>query len=336
MRKWKNFFFQIQCQIYRKDPRQILYNFDFFVQELNFFSIFDELSTEMKNMKNSKCRVRHWKNLFSPEVNVKNIEISATLIFSSRNFNFLKFSMNCPQRWNKWLSPGKNFVMGKKFRFRDFRFKTCYKTFWIDSDQKNFRLKIFDFAFFSPFLAKKWSFLKILGPRNFFFKKNFAIVLRIIFPKFWAIEHSCTLPVEASSSNELPAPLAAAAYQSPFIESGARTKKWQSQEKIYTRNFFRFWDFRFKIHFETFWIDSDQKILTLPFFHHFWLKKFKKKCLSFLKSTSLQKLWAIIGLSSLSDISRLTRSSAFFVDQKWRFLDIFNQKVSFSKNWFIV
>ena len=41
--------FQIQCQGYRNDPRQIRYNFDFFVRELQTFSIFDELSTEMKN-----------------------------------------------------------------------------------------------------------------------------------------------------------------------------------------------------------------------------------------------------------------------------------------------
>ena len=60
----KIFFFQIQCQVYRNDPRQILYNFDFFVQELQFFSIFDELSTVMKSKKNSKCQVRKWKNFF--------------------------------------------------------------------------------------------------------------------------------------------------------------------------------------------------------------------------------------------------------------------------------
>ena len=62
--KVKKNFFQIQCQVYRNDPRQILYNFDFFVQELQFFSIFDELSTVMKNKKNSKCQVRKWKNFF--------------------------------------------------------------------------------------------------------------------------------------------------------------------------------------------------------------------------------------------------------------------------------
>ena len=58
------FFFQIQCQVYRNDPRQILYNFDFFVQELQIFSIFDELSTVMKYKKNSKCQVRKWKKFF--------------------------------------------------------------------------------------------------------------------------------------------------------------------------------------------------------------------------------------------------------------------------------
>ena len=57
----KKKFFQIQCQVHRNDPRQILYNLDFFVQELQIFSVFDELSTEMKNKKNSKCRVKKWK-----------------------------------------------------------------------------------------------------------------------------------------------------------------------------------------------------------------------------------------------------------------------------------
>ena len=46
----------------------------------------------------------------------------------------------------KWLCPRKKFVTGKFFRFRDFRFKT----FWIDSDQKN-RAKIFDCANFHHF-----------------------------------------------------------------------------------------------------------------------------------------------------------------------------------------
>ena len=104
MWRGKKDFFQIQCKEYRNNPRQIRYNFDFFVQELQIFSIFDELSTEMKNKKNSKCRVQNWKKkLFSSTFNVMYIEIinvkfSATLIFSSRNFIFFKFSMNCPQK----------------------------------------------------------------------------------------------------------------------------------------------------------------------------------------------------------------------------------------------
>ena len=133
----------------------------------------------MKNKRNSKCWVRNWGNLFSPKFNVKYTEMipvkfSATLIFSSRNFNFFKFSMNCPQRWKKWLSPRKNFVMGKNFRFRDFRFKIRFKTFWIDSDQKKFRPKFFDFAIFCHFWPKNhvfWGFrVKII-----FFKKIFHL-----------------------------------------------------------------------------------------------------------------------------------------------------------------
>ena len=48
---WESNFFQTQCQVYRNDHSQILHNFNFFVQELQIFSIFDELSTEMKNKK---------------------------------------------------------------------------------------------------------------------------------------------------------------------------------------------------------------------------------------------------------------------------------------------
>ena len=126
VRKWKTFFFQIQCQVHRNDLREILYNFDFFVQELQMFSIFDELSKEMKNKKKFKCREGNWKKLFSPKFNVKYIEMipvkfSATLIFSSRNFNFFKFSMNCPQRW-KMTESQKKFCNGKKFSNSRFSF----------------------------------------------------------------------------------------------------------------------------------------------------------------------------------------------------------------------
>ena len=54
----------------------------------------------------------------------------------------------------KWLSPRKNFVMGKNFRFRDFRFKIHFKTFCFDSDQKIFRSKFSDLAIFSLFWPK--------------------------------------------------------------------------------------------------------------------------------------------------------------------------------------
>ena len=125
-RRGKKDFFQIQCQVYRNDPRQILYNFDFFVQELQFFSIFDELSTEMKNKKNSKCRVRNWKKLFSPKFNVKYIEMipvkfSATLIFSSWNFNFFNFRWTV-HRDEKMTKSQKKFCNGKKFSILRFSF----------------------------------------------------------------------------------------------------------------------------------------------------------------------------------------------------------------------
>ena len=48
---------------------------------------------------------------------------------------------------------GKNFVQGKNFRFRDFRFKIRFETFWIDSDPKKFSTKILWLSHFSLFWA---------------------------------------------------------------------------------------------------------------------------------------------------------------------------------------
>ena len=52
------FFLQLQGQVYRNDPRQILYNLGFFVWELQICSIFNKLPTGMKEKKNSKCGMR--------------------------------------------------------------------------------------------------------------------------------------------------------------------------------------------------------------------------------------------------------------------------------------
>ena len=75
-------------------------------------SIFDELPTEMKIQKNSKCRMRKWKIYFLPN------SMSSTYKWSPSNFlqlwfftitsKIFKFSKNCPQRWKirKILSVG--------------------------------------------------------------------------------------------------------------------------------------------------------------------------------------------------------------------------------------
>ena len=108
-------------------------------------------------------------------------------------------------------------------------------------------------------------------------------------------------------------------------------KKWLSPRKKFCNGKnFPFRDFWFRIRFEIFRIDSDQKnfdqiFLILSFFHHFWPKThvfwrfYIEKKIFFLEiffivwSTLLQKFWAIIGLSSISELSRLSRFSAFFV-----------------------
>ena len=102
-RRGKKDFFQIQCQVYRNDPRQILYNFDFFVQELQFFQFLMNCPQWWKVRKILSVRWESGK-IFSSKFNVKYIEMipvkfSTTLIFSSVNFKFFHFLMNCPQRW---------------------------------------------------------------------------------------------------------------------------------------------------------------------------------------------------------------------------------------------
>ena len=100
-RRGKKDFFQIQCKVYRNGPHKILYNFDFFVQELHFFKFSMNCPQRWKIKKNLSVG---WESKFFFKLNVKYIEMitvkfSTTLIFSSRNFKFFQFLMNCPQRW---------------------------------------------------------------------------------------------------------------------------------------------------------------------------------------------------------------------------------------------
>ena len=68
--------------------------------------------------------------------------------FLPKFFYFVIFSL----LWSFW--PKKTKSNEKNFRFRDFQFKIRFEISWIDSAQKNFRLKFFDFVIFSRF----WSF----------------------------------------------------------------------------------------------------------------------------------------------------------------------------------
>ena len=67
----------------------------------------------------------------------------------------------------KWLSPRKSFVMGKNYRFRDFRFRIRFETFWIDSEKKIFFRK-----FFRKFLIFFFDFWPFLAKKSFFEEKN--------------------------------------------------------------------------------------------------------------------------------------------------------------------
>ena len=144
------------------------------------------------------------------------IKFSATLIFSPWNFNFFQFSMNCPQRWKKWLSPTKNFVMGKNFDFEIFilkyvsnHFETIptkkifsTKIFWLchfftilvilaektKSHEKNFtREKIFDFEIFVLKYVSNHS--ESIPTKKFFRPKFFTFVIFSLFWPFWPKNH---------------------------------------------------------------------------------------------------------------------------------------------------
>ena len=72
----------------------------------------------------------------------------------------------------KRLSPRKKILHGKKFRFRDFRFKIRFKTFWIDCEKKFFLTKIFKNFHILVIFCQKWRFLghfRVFLGRN---KKN--------------------------------------------------------------------------------------------------------------------------------------------------------------------
>ena len=135
MRTWKNRS-NSMSSIYKWSPSNSLQLW-YFVRELQFFSIFDKLSTEMNNEKNFKCRVRKNKKSFfkfnDKFIDTISVKFSTSLIFSPWNFVF--YFWWTVYRDEKWLSPRINFVM-EKFGFRDFRFKIQFKTFWIVFVQK--------------------------------------------------------------------------------------------------------------------------------------------------------------------------------------------------------
>ena len=74
-------------------------------------------------------------------------------IFFEKNFYLCHFFAILAILAKKRLSPTKKIYTGKKFRFRDFRFKIHFKPFWIDSDQKNFSTKIFYLSHFFTILV---------------------------------------------------------------------------------------------------------------------------------------------------------------------------------------
>ena len=92
--------------------------------------------------------------------------------FSTRNFWLCHFFTILVILGKKTKFKEKKFVMGKNFRFRDFRFKIRFETFRIEPDQKNVGQNFLTLPFFHYF-CQKWLCL-----RNHF-------VMEIIRPKFF-------------------------------------------------------------------------------------------------------------------------------------------------------
>ena len=108
---------------------------------LPFFHYFGQKMTKsQKEIRNGK-KFRFWDFRF--KIRFKTFKSIPTKkvkkIFRPKFFDLAIFSLF----WPKNECPRKNFVMGKNFRFRDFRFKISLKTFWIDSEKNFLRPKMF-------------------------------------------------------------------------------------------------------------------------------------------------------------------------------------------------
>ena len=105
---------------------------------LSFFTILALLAEKRQN---PRKKLLHGKKIFDFEIfGLKNGLKHSESITTKNRPNFFDFAI-FHDFWQKWLSPRKNFVVGKNFRFRDFRFKIRFEIFWIDSDQKKIRPK---------------------------------------------------------------------------------------------------------------------------------------------------------------------------------------------------
>ena len=133
--------------------------------------------------------------------------------------------------------------MEKNFRFRDFWFKIRFETFWIDSDQKNFRPKFFDLVIFSLF----WSFWPKKtksDEKNFTREKNFRFwdfCFKIRFKAFW---------IDSDQKNFFDQNFLTSSFFHYFWSFCP--KKQSPTKKILHGKNFRFRDFRFKIRFKPF------------------------------------------------------------------------------------
>ena len=89
-------------------------------------------------------------------------------------------------------SPTKKNHTGKNFRFQDFRFRIRIKTFWIDSDKKNFDQNFLNLPFFT-ILAKK----RLSPGKKFVMGKIFDFEIFIL---KYVSKHSESFPTKKTST----------------------------------------------------------------------------------------------------------------------------------------
>ena len=116
-------------------------------------------------------KILHGKNILDFEIFglkkvLKHKSIPTKKKIFDQNFCLCHFFTTFGHFGQKTTESQEKTLHGKHFQFREFRFEIGFKTFWIDSDQKNFD-QIFWLCHFFAILAEKGEFQE----KNFTWEK---------------------------------------------------------------------------------------------------------------------------------------------------------------------